>query len=400
MKKTEKFTSKSIGSLHSPQSHPTVALKIQLHLNYKINTLSSMNQGMSVHPRQGGGIAVCDITELDILCGRGTKYCHHRGNKRYHLLVQVHCGAYRQAQSKDDKTKISRSIVESLRNSSPPARFIAKKDSTKDGAETWYEIGNKRAWEKTSQLLREMVSKGNHKTVYQKRKWDKELRRKSKKQPKSRESDLISPPPKFRQQYSPSPLLSSSVSSAGSVASSISGLGSTNSSFSTMQGSPSSLVNAHLRAEVFVPNPSQDTIDPLPLAHRLTESVQSFAQQNSNFNVCALKPPNATEKYGGYGGMSSFMPVPTRNQNVPTLGTALSNMQAQLSYLLDSVNGQTTYMNPYLNNSNLPFSSIQRRDGLPYAGHLATASHAYVQTNGGSDQIVSQFHRSMHYPGL
>lgn len=41
----------------------------------------------------------------------------------------------------------------------------------------WVDIGEKKAWEKTSQLLREMVSKGDHPTVYQKRKWDKELKR-------------------------------------------------------------------------------------------------------------------------------------------------------------------------------------------------------------------------------
>mmetsp|Transcript_16732 Transcript_16732/g.20442 ORF Transcript_16732/g.20442 Transcript_16732/m.20442 type:complete len:361 (+) Transcript_16732:102-1184(+) len=119
---------------------------------------------------EGEKVSSEEASVNDIICGRGTKYCSHEGNKRYHLLVGMHCTAYSKAECKEDKTQLSRNIVASLRESG--VRFIQK------SGKGWIEIGDKKAWEKTSQLLREMVAKGNHKTVYQKRKFDKELKKK------------------------------------------------------------------------------------------------------------------------------------------------------------------------------------------------------------------------------
>ena len=120
-----------------------------------------------------------ELTDSDILCGRGTQYCSHPGNKKYHSICKAHSNAYRQAKCKDEKTKITRTIVDNLRNSNPPSRFIQKGDKSNgsSGEVEWFDIGDRKAWEKTSQLLREIVSKGNHPTVYQKRKWDKEFKR-------------------------------------------------------------------------------------------------------------------------------------------------------------------------------------------------------------------------------
>ena len=128
---------------------------------------------------QGTPILESELTDSDILCGRGTKYCSHPGNKKYHSICKAHSNAYRQAKCKDEKTKITRTIVNNLRNSNPPSRFIQKGDKSNGstGEVEWFDIGDRKAWEKTSQLLREIVSKGNHTTVYQKRKWDKELKR-------------------------------------------------------------------------------------------------------------------------------------------------------------------------------------------------------------------------------
>lgn len=124
--------------------------------------------------------------------------------------MQLNCTAYSQASCKEEKTKISRSIVASLRNTTPPGRFLQKSeddsnDEQKDATEevfergnnapaekdvnSWEEIGDKKAWQKTSQLLRELVSKGNHKTVYQKRKWDMQKRKSNRKSKQRRKSD-------------------------------------------------------------------------------------------------------------------------------------------------------------------------------------------------------------------
>lgn len=101
---------------------------------------------------------------------------------------------------------ISRSIVESLRESEIPSRFIQRCSREVDGKEIWIDIGDKKAWEKTSQLLREMASKGNHKTVYQKRKWDKEIKRRKRNDEKrkmQKKSSLKSPLSPFKK-YQPS----------------------------------------------------------------------------------------------------------------------------------------------------------------------------------------------------
>lgn len=110
------------------------------------------------------------------------------------MICKAHSNAYKNAKCKDEKTKITRTIVENLGKADPPSRFIQKCEDTEDTEEPmWVDIGEKKAWEKTSQLLREMVSKGNHPTVYQKRKWDKELKRielKNAKKLKSEQTNL------------------------------------------------------------------------------------------------------------------------------------------------------------------------------------------------------------------
>ncbi len=144
----------------------------------------------------------------------------------------MNCDAYRFAKSKDEKTNISRNIIKSLRNADPPSRFLQKAGTIKDEEErtttdnhnnngienndhyddgdqdtkidtdeketiVWEDIGDRRAILKTSQLLREMVAKGNHKTIYQKRKYDKEHKKLDKNcenRSQSLSSQLSSPP--------------------------------------------------------------------------------------------------------------------------------------------------------------------------------------------------------------
>lgn len=93
----------------------------------------------------------------------------------------MNCDAYRRAKTKEEKTSISHSIVKTLREGNPPSRFLQKCETQEGGnedQEVWEEIGDRKAWQKTSQLLREMVAKGHHRTVYQKRKFDKQVRNK------------------------------------------------------------------------------------------------------------------------------------------------------------------------------------------------------------------------------
>ena len=123
-------------------------------------------------PKQSGSIATSDVNINDVLCGRGTKYCNQLGNKMYHTLVKHFISDYATARNKSGKTEISKVIVDAVRNATPAGRFLTQ---SKDGLRTWYDIGDQKAREKTSQLLREtvMIGQTNHKTMYQKKKDDK-----------------------------------------------------------------------------------------------------------------------------------------------------------------------------------------------------------------------------------
>ena len=86
----------------------------------------------------------------DILCGRGGLTNHHKGNKRFRDIVALHRPDYVRA-PKIQKPSVARVIVRAIRNGDPPGRFLKKDKKTG----LWYDIGDKRAAEKTSQALRE-----------------------------------------------------------------------------------------------------------------------------------------------------------------------------------------------------------------------------------------------------
>lgn len=91
---------------------------------------------------------VTDTRETDVLCGRGGAALRHPGNQTYRRLVNLNKGLYITC-LKTEKLKISRSIVAAIREQK--GRFL-ERDAKKG---TWYDIGDKKAIEKTSQALRE-----------------------------------------------------------------------------------------------------------------------------------------------------------------------------------------------------------------------------------------------------
>uniref|UniRef100_A0A7S4RYW7 DUF6824 domain-containing protein n=1 Tax=Ditylum brightwellii TaxID=49249 RepID=A0A7S4RYW7_9STRA len=100
-----------------------------------------------------------DLNENDVLCGRGAATNNRTGNRRFRTLIEHFRYVYMSAIRKEDKTEISRAIVDAVRNASPPGRFL-KKHATKD---VWCEIGDRKAWEKTSQTLRDLHDKATQK---------------------------------------------------------------------------------------------------------------------------------------------------------------------------------------------------------------------------------------------
>eukprot|EP00586_Coscinodiscus_wailesii_P011672 CAMPEP_0172510916 /NCGR_PEP_ID=MMETSP1066-20121228/232361_1 /TAXON_ID=671091 /ORGANISM="Coscinodiscus wailesii, Strain CCMP2513" /LENGTH=808 /DNA_ID=CAMNT_0013290085 /DNA_START=379 /DNA_END=2805 /DNA_ORIENTATION=- len=92
-----------------------------------------------------------DPHENDVLCGRGGSINNHIGNEKYRTLVTQKKRVYLTARFKREKRLIAASIVQAIRNMDPPGRFLARDSRT----QVWYDIGDVKARDKTSQALRE-----------------------------------------------------------------------------------------------------------------------------------------------------------------------------------------------------------------------------------------------------
>lgn len=89
--------------------------------------------------------ALCDIGH--------TNECrtnHHDGNKRYRKMVEERKVDYVNSK-RLDKPLVALDIIRQWRAQKPPGRFL-KFDEKSD---TWFDVGDKKAREKTSQALRE-----------------------------------------------------------------------------------------------------------------------------------------------------------------------------------------------------------------------------------------------------
>jgi len=104
----------------------------------------------TMYPQQQALFDIEHPTNNDVLCGRGVTTNRHVGNENFRSLVNCNKELY-VTSTKKQKMRISRSIVDAVRSLQPPGRFLEK---DKDTA-TWYDIGDKKAVEKTSQALRD-----------------------------------------------------------------------------------------------------------------------------------------------------------------------------------------------------------------------------------------------------
>ncbi len=86
----------------------------------------------------------------DVLCGRGGGTNNHIGNSHWRMLVAANKQLYITL-PKRQKMLLSRSIVNAVRGQNPPGRFLQKDSKTNK----WFDVGDHRAQEKTSQALRE-----------------------------------------------------------------------------------------------------------------------------------------------------------------------------------------------------------------------------------------------------
>jgi len=86
----------------------------------------------------------------DVMFGRGGGTNHHPGNKRYRQMVEDRKVDYINSK-RLDKPLVALDIIKTWRAQSPPGRFL--KIDEKTGL--WFDVGDKKAREKTSQALRE-----------------------------------------------------------------------------------------------------------------------------------------------------------------------------------------------------------------------------------------------------
>lgn len=100
---------------------------------------------------EGAQTASFQISQNDVLCGRGGLTNHHPGNVFFRRLVRMKQESYLLA-TKREKAGVAKEIVELIRGLTPSGRFL-KKDAQNPG--NWIEIGDRKAREKTSQALRE-----------------------------------------------------------------------------------------------------------------------------------------------------------------------------------------------------------------------------------------------------
>jgi len=91
-------------------------------------------------------------TSLDVISGRGSGIQNRIGNIKYRELVSSRKKEYADAK-KHDKLLISKEIVAIIRANG--GRFLKESDKTTLATQFYVDIGDKKAWAKTSQTLRD-----------------------------------------------------------------------------------------------------------------------------------------------------------------------------------------------------------------------------------------------------
>jgi len=95
-------------------------------------------------------ISESEISNNDVLCGRGGIINAHPGNEQYRMFVDRKKRVYLTAKF-TFKRVIAQSIVDEVKNLKPPGRFLLKDPTTN----IWSDVGDEKARDKTSQALRE-----------------------------------------------------------------------------------------------------------------------------------------------------------------------------------------------------------------------------------------------------
>jgi hypothetical protein len=98
-----------------------------------------------------------DVTENDVLCGRGLGAAQHPGNQRYSRLVKEKMEAYQTVKgigTSKAKRKIAESVIQTIHDLDPPGRFLIMKSSKRE-IFLWKVQHEQKTMNKVAQALRE-----------------------------------------------------------------------------------------------------------------------------------------------------------------------------------------------------------------------------------------------------
>ena len=102
---------------------------------------------MSTQKKSG----VLEALPNDVLSGRGKGNANHQGNKRYRTIVKNHQQEYAQMSTHKEKTIVAKKVLQEIRSSHPPGRFLTQ---TKHCI-MWYPQAEENILLKIKQALRE-----------------------------------------------------------------------------------------------------------------------------------------------------------------------------------------------------------------------------------------------------
>ena len=95
--------------------------------------------------------SIVEPSKNDVLCGKDTTLARHPGNQKFRAKIQDELPRYLAARSKQDKMKITKSIVQYI-TIKQGSRFLKLQNSKDKGA--WVEIDGQAARDKVSHALR------------------------------------------------------------------------------------------------------------------------------------------------------------------------------------------------------------------------------------------------------
>lgn len=133
-------------------SPPVASMEVVPPVTPSLDTLVPIQESTLPPPPPPSEI-ITQILEHDVLCGRGGETNHHTGNIKYRQLVKRYQPLYI-ASKRRDKPRIAQTIVHHVRQNA--GRFLKKQGNT------WRDVGNTKAREKTSQALREGAPELRH----------------------------------------------------------------------------------------------------------------------------------------------------------------------------------------------------------------------------------------------